>query len=132
MNRFTRTIRLARALKAIWTWHPPRGVTVYTCVDVPGRTLRGLLESPTNYLDCAGPWACLSPAAVRLRLDGLVRVLAEQERLLDALPAAPSPAPGLCPSAGCGDAEFEQIMSRLRARGHILPISDHRKGGAGR
>ena len=127
MNRFTGLYRLARALKSVWAYHPPRGVQVYTRVLVAGRWMTVLLTDGDTYVQAWHAWTELDRSTIHRKLDEAAAVLADQRTLLEA-----QAAPWTCPALAQAGMELELVVERqkrrLRAERNIIPIAAA-KGG---
>ena len=127
MSRFRSLYRLARALKSVWAWHPPRGVQTYVRVLLAGRWMTVLLTDGDTYVTAWHSWTELDRATIHRKLDEAAAVLADQRTLLEA-----QAAPWTCPALAEAGREFDLVVERqkqqLRARRHIIPI-DATKGG---
>jgi hypothetical protein len=131
MNRFSSLYRLARALKSVWAYHPPRGVQVFCRVMVTGRWMTVILTDGDTYVQAWHAWTELDRATIHRKLDEAAAVLADQRKLTEAQPA-PWTCPALAEAGRAMDLVVQRQKEEMRRRREIIPIQEgsNRKGGA--
>jgi len=125
MKRIASLYRLCRTVVSLWAWRSPLGVACFIRVSVDGRRVAVLLTDGGVYLTSYGRWTAMDRAAIHARLDEVALVLADQRKLIP----HPEPEPW-SPTIAMASVKFEAGMEELRARGHVLPMGEKRKGGA--